>query len=45
MGGIKGQIEVDNPNNNIYKIEGTITNLVTNEKVNFETNNILLRVS
>jgi len=36
-------IEVDHPNNDIYKVEGTVI-MKTKEKFNFDINNILLRV-
>ncbi len=40
---LKGIIEIDNPDNNIYKVEGTI--IIENyEKSHFDVNSILLRV-
>ena len=39
---LKGIIEIDPPDNNIYKVEGTI--IIENyEKCHFDVNNILLR--
>ncbi len=37
-------VEVDHPNNDIYKAEGTIILMNNQEKYNFDINNILLRV-
>ncbi len=40
---LKGIVEIDNPDNNIYKVEGTI--IIENyEKSHFDVNSILLRV-
>jgi magnesium-transporting ATPase (P-type) len=40
---LKGIVQIDPPDNNIYKVEGTV--VVENyEKNNFDINNILLRV-
>jgi magnesium-transporting ATPase (P-type) len=40
---LKGIIEIDQPDNNIYKVEGTI--IIDNyEKCHFDVNNTLLRV-
>ena len=41
---IKGDILVDEPNENIYSINGNIT-LNTNEKIYFSVTNTLLRVN
>ena len=41
---IRVLIEVDHPNNDIYKAEGTVIQTCTEEKYNFDINNILLRV-
>jgi magnesium-transporting ATPase (P-type) len=40
---LKGVVEIDPPDNNIYKVEGTII-LEGYEKSHFDVNNILLRV-
>ena len=37
-------IEVDHPNNDIYKAEGTVIETGSEIKYNFDINNILLRV-
>jgi hypothetical protein len=39
----KGHIELDPPNNNIYKVEGVIHRDNSQEKLYFNINNILLR--
>jgi magnesium-transporting ATPase (P-type) len=40
---LKGVVEIDQPDNNIYKVEGTI--MIENyEKCHFDVNNTLLRV-
>jgi magnesium-transporting ATPase (P-type) len=40
---LKGLLEIDHPDNNIYKVEGTI--IIENyEKCHFDVNNTLLRV-
>jgi hypothetical protein len=41
---LKGIVEIDPPDNNIYKVEGTII-IPGYDKVHFDVNNILLRVS
>jgi len=38
-------VEVDHPNEDIYKAEGTVILRETDEKFNFDINNILLRVN
>jgi magnesium-transporting ATPase (P-type) len=40
---LKGLVEIDPPDNNIYKVEGTII-MEGYEKSHFDVNNILLRV-
>jgi hypothetical protein len=40
---LKGLVEIDPPDNNIYKCEGTIF-IEGYEKSHFDVNNILLRV-
>ncbi len=43
IGDLKFTIEVDPPNNDIYKVEGTV--ILNDKKHNFDIKNILLRVS
>jgi len=43
MSEIEGIVEIDQPNNNIYKVDGTL--IVKDNKYNFDVNQILLRVS
>ena len=42
---INGIIEVDEPNNNIYKIEGTVLLPNDDKKYNFDINQTLIRVN